>query len=256
MLTMLVLGGARTLRGLDRRPVPADGACRSARACRHVPNSIVGAVRQLIYGAAADRLHDVPAARHRGGEAVMAYLAVSRGQSALRRPAGAARHQFQDRARDASPAWSGPTAPARPRSSTSSPAFQRPDSGTSLSATQARRPHAARDRPRRHRPHLPEPAPLHRSDRARQRHDRDRRAIRRGAVRRDPAAVPHRARAEAQRRGRDGVLESVGLAHKANDFARNLSYGQQKLLTIARVLATRRSCCCSTSRLRACPTPR
>lgn len=34
------------------------------------------------------------------------------------------------------------------------------------------------------------------------------------------------------------ILESVGLAHKANDFARNLSYGQQKLLTIARVLAT------------------
>jgi ABC-type branched-subunit amino acid transport system ATPase component len=35
------------------------------------------------------------------------------------------------------------------------------------------------------------------------------------------------------------VLETVGLAHKASDFARNLSYGQQKLLTIARVLATR-----------------
>ena len=35
------------------------------------------------------------------------------------------------------------------------------------------------------------------------------------------------------------VLEHVGLAHKAHDFARNLSYGQQKLLAIARVLATK-----------------
>jgi branched-chain amino acid transport system ATP-binding protein len=35
------------------------------------------------------------------------------------------------------------------------------------------------------------------------------------------------------------ILKSVGLDHKAHDFARNLSYGQQKLLTIARVLATR-----------------
>jgi branched-chain amino acid transport system ATP-binding protein len=34
------------------------------------------------------------------------------------------------------------------------------------------------------------------------------------------------------------MLETVGLAHKARDFARNLSYGQQKLLAIARVLAT------------------
>ena len=34
------------------------------------------------------------------------------------------------------------------------------------------------------------------------------------------------------------LLEEVGLAHKANDVPRNLSFGQQKLLCIARVLAT------------------
>jgi len=34
------------------------------------------------------------------------------------------------------------------------------------------------------------------------------------------------------------LLEDVGLAHKANDVPRNLSFGQQKLLCIARVLAT------------------
>jgi ABC-type branched-subunit amino acid transport system ATPase component len=48
--------------------------------------------------------------------------------------------------------------------------------------------------------------------------------------------------ARAQRRRAETameVLETVGLAHKASDFARNLSYGQQKLLTIARGLATR-----------------
>jgi ABC-type branched-subunit amino acid transport system ATPase component len=35
-----------------------------------------------------------------------------------------------------------------------------------------------------------------------------------------------------------GYLEEVNLAHKANELARNLSFGQQKLLCIARVLAT------------------
>lgn len=34
------------------------------------------------------------------------------------------------------------------------------------------------------------------------------------------------------------LLEDVDLAHKANDVPRNLSFGQQKLLCIARVLAT------------------
>ena len=34
------------------------------------------------------------------------------------------------------------------------------------------------------------------------------------------------------------ILEHVGLANRARDFVRNLSYGEQKLLTIARVLAT------------------
>jgi ABC-type branched-subunit amino acid transport system ATPase component len=34
------------------------------------------------------------------------------------------------------------------------------------------------------------------------------------------------------------ILEEVGLAHKANDVVQNLSFGQQKLLCIARALAT------------------
>jgi len=45
----------------------------------------------------------------------------------------------------------------------------------------------------------------------------------------------------AQRRRREeamGILQEVGLAARAGDFVRNLSYGEQKLLIIARVLAT------------------
>ncbi|HEY1413676.1 MAG TPA: ABC transporter ATP-binding protein [Rhodopila sp.] len=34
------------------------------------------------------------------------------------------------------------------------------------------------------------------------------------------------------------ILDHVGLSHRAGDFVRNLSYGEQKLLIIARVLAT------------------
>lgn len=45
----------------------------------------------------------------------------------------------------------------------------------------------------------------------------------------------------AQRRRREearAILDRVGLSARANDFVRNLSYGEQKLLIIARVLAT------------------
>jgi branched-chain amino acid transport system ATP-binding protein len=47
--------------------------------------------------------------------------------------------------------------------------------------------------------------------------------------------------ASGQRRRRDearAILDRVGLAARASDFVRNLSYGEQKLLIIARVLAT------------------
>lgn len=47
--------------------------------------------------------------------------------------------------------------------------------------------------------------------------------------------------AQAQRRRRQealATLEHVGLADRANEFVRNLSYGEQKLLTVARGLAT------------------
>jgi ABC-type branched-subunit amino acid transport system ATPase component len=47
--------------------------------------------------------------------------------------------------------------------------------------------------------------------------------------------------ASTERRRRDeamAILEHVGLAGKAREYVRNLSYGEQKLLTVARVLAT------------------
>jgi branched-chain amino acid transport system ATP-binding protein len=47
--------------------------------------------------------------------------------------------------------------------------------------------------------------------------------------------------AAAQRRRREearAILDRVGLSARAGDFVRNLSYGEQKLLIIARVLAT------------------
>jgi len=49
----------------------------------------------------------------------------------------------------------------------------------------------------------------------------------------------HAARAQARRREEArGILAHVGLADRANERVRNLSYGEQKLLTVARVLAT------------------
>jgi branched-chain amino acid transport system ATP-binding protein len=49
----------------------------------------------------------------------------------------------------------------------------------------------------------------------------------------------HAARAQARRREEArATLEHVGLADRAGDLVRNLSYGEQKLLTVARLLAT------------------
>jgi len=49
----------------------------------------------------------------------------------------------------------------------------------------------------------------------------------------------HTARAQAaKKRAALETLEHVGLADKASEYVRNLSYGEQKLLTVARVLAT------------------
>ncbi len=49
----------------------------------------------------------------------------------------------------------------------------------------------------------------------------------------------HAARMQARRREEAlGILAHVGLADRAGERVRNLSYGEQKLLTVARVLAT------------------
>ena len=47
-----------------------------------------------------------------------------------------------------------------------------------------------------------------------------------------------RAAGKARARKRGDILSHVGLADRANERVRNLSYGEQKLLTVARVLAT------------------
>lgn len=53
-------------------------------------------------------------------------------------------------------------------------------------------------------------------------------------------ARPFHTQAELKRKTEAalGLLEKVGLVHKAHDNVQNLSFGQQKLLCIARVLAT------------------
>jgi branched-chain amino acid transport system ATP-binding protein len=43
-------------------------------------------------------------------------------------------------------------------------------------------------------------------------------------------------------------MHYVGIDRGAGELARNLSYGDQRRLEIARALALRPKCCCSTSR--------
>ncbi len=55
-----------------------------------------------------------------------------------------------------------------------------------------------------------------------------------------PVLRPFHATAERRKRRAAGqaILEEVGLADRADDYVRNLSYGEQKLLCVARLLAS------------------
>ena len=119
----------------------------------------------------------------------------------------------------------------------------RPDAGTrELPRPRHHPPGAAPHRPGRDRPQLPAVPDLPADDRAGER-----------AGRRPPHAASPRCCASARdRRGVErarGLLRRVGIDHLERAEARDLSYGQQKLLELAGVLmarAARRSC--STSR--------
>jgi branched-chain amino acid transport system permease protein len=61
------------------------------------------------------------------------------------------------------------------------------------------------------------------------------------------AQTPRYKREERRARAA-AILEFVGLANLANEEARNLPYGKQRLLEIGRALGLNRACCCWTSR--------
>ena len=114
------------------------------------------------------------------------------------------------------------------------------------------------DHQARHRPHVPEHPALPQHDRARERDGRRRRPPPHQRARRRPAACPGTAREE--REGRDAGHRAARLRrHRPSGRrrpAKNLPYGDQRRLEIARALATDRSCCCSTSRPPASTRPR
>ena len=93
----------------------------------------------------------------------------------------------------------------------------------------------------RHRPHVPEHPPLPAHDRARERARRHALAASRAAiVRRDPAhARASGARsAQARERAPRAARASAACAGRDDELARNLPYGDQRRLEIARALAT------------------
>ena len=99
-------------------------------------------------------------------------------------------------------------------------------------------------------PHLPEHPPLQGHDRARQRDGRSPRPHERRVVRGDPRLPGVRREEEAaiEKRAFE-LLELVGLPRRYEDeLAKNLPYGDQRRLEVARAWPASRSCSCSTSR--------
>ena len=137
-----------------------------------------------------------------------------------------------------SPRSSGPTAPARRRSSTCSPACTRPRRDGHLPRPLAGRSPAGSDHRARRVPHVPEHPALRQHDGRRERagrHARPRAARHLGRARHRPRF--HEVERGLWQRGH-ALLNRVGLAAKANEVARNLPYGDQRRLELARALAS------------------
>ena len=91
----------------------------------------------------------------------------------------------------------------------------------------------------RHRPHVPEHPPVPEHDGARERARRDALADEGEPLQLDPAHAVRAARGESRRAsGRCELLEYTGLRRKAEETAKNLPYGDQRRLEVARALAT------------------
>ena len=116
----------------------------------------------------------------------------------------------------------------------------RPTSGTvTFDGQPLGQDQAQPDHPARHRPDVPEHPAVRRDDRAGERRRRHRRPapdLGAGRDRPHPAAPPRGARRRSN--ARLALLQFVGIAHRGEEKARNLPYGDQRRLEIARALAT------------------
>ena len=107
------------------------------------------------------------------------------------------------------------------------------------------RPQAVRDHQARHRPDVPEHPAVRQHDGARERHGGRRRPPpHRGAVGAVPAAPAPRRGGRGPRRGPRSCSSSWASTKRADELARNLPYGDQRRLEIARALATKPKLLC------------
>ncbi len=98
---------------------------------------------------------------------------------------------------------------------------------------------AARDHRARHRAHVPEHPPVPEHDRARERDGRHARAHEGEPVQLDPAHAVREARGEGRRASaRSSCSSSPACAARRTRLAKNLPYGDQRRLEVARALAT------------------
>ena len=94
------------------------------------------------------------------------------------------------------------------------------------------------DHPPRHRPHLPEHPAVRRDDRAGERHGRHRRPAQDLGARCPVRTPRHRREEHSAIERAAALLHFVGIAHRGEEKAKNLPYGDQRRLEIARALAT------------------
>ena len=221
---------------------PRAKTARSSSPRASAPATPSWDVRGPVRGARMNDSATAPVPSSDGGLAGPPLLTHRERHEGLRRTRRGRGRHVPDPASGRSSRSSARTAPARPRSSTCSPASTGRPTGAITVRRQERHRAAARpDHEGRRGAHVPEHPPVRHDDRDRERDGRPARSHEGGPVRLDPPRfrwVRREEKAVEREGARDAHLRRAFPRASIEQMSVNLSYGDQRRLEIARALAS------------------